>query len=240
MLQNDSYDPDFFVKLWAVEDIHFWFRARNQIIKTIVNGVVKDFPPGYRVLEIGCGTGNVLRHLESTCTNGQVIGLDLFIEGLRYAKKRVSCALIQADLHQPPFQAHFDLIGMFDVLEHMSDDKQVLEDVHRLLAPNGILLLTVPAHMSLWSYFDVASHHCRRYAVNELNQKLVETGFKVDFVSPYMASIFPLVWLGRRVAGRGSKNTTALASDELRITPGLNYIISMILLFEARFVAARA
>jgi len=86
---SSSYDADFFTPLFAVEDRHFWFRSRNTVISALVENEVRRLPAGYRVLEVGCGTGNVLRELGKVCKNGQVIGMDLFIEGLEYAQRRV-------------------------------------------------------------------------------------------------------------------------------------------------------
>ena len=120
-----SYDPAYFAPLFAVEDKHFWFRVRNLMIQTLVRQVIADFPSGYRVLEVGCGSGNVLRVLEETCTRGKVVGMDLFADGLKYARKRTTCSLVQGDMQNPPFGTQFDLIGLFDVLEHLPDDKQI-------------------------------------------------------------------------------------------------------------------
>lgn len=101
---------------------------------------------GYRVLNVGCGTGKELRMLEQACPNGVVVGMDLFIEGLHYARQRTSCSLIQGDIHKPPFDTQFNLIVLFDVLEHLPDDVHVLYKLNAMLAPAGALLLTVPAH----------------------------------------------------------------------------------------------
>ena len=162
--------------------------------------LTRPLPPGYRVLEVGCGTGNVLRMLERHCRRGTVVGMDLFAEGLHYARQRTACGLVQGDVRTPPFGAAFDLIGLFDVLEHLPDDRQILADLHRMLVPGGHLLVTVPAHRALWSYFDEAAHHCRRYAAPDLRRKLVAAGYRVDYLTQYMAALFPLVWLGRRLA----------------------------------------
>ncbi len=243
-----SYDAQFFPLLFEVEDRHFWFRVRNHIIRTLVQQIVTPLPDGYRVLEVGCGTGNVLRHLEQVCANGLVIGMDLFGEGLQYARRRVDCPLIQGDMHNPPFSAQFDLIGLFDVLEHLPDDLQVLTDLFSMLASGGKLLLTVPAHPSLWSYFDEAAHHCRRYQKNDLAEKLTKSGYKVEYISYYMASIFPLVWTGRKITGLTNRDKSIethqasaneLATRELKITPGLNGFLRTILMQETRLIARR-
>lgn len=240
---NRSYDPAYFAHLFAVEDRHFWFRARNQVISTLVRQITARLVLGYWVLEVGCGTGNVLRVLEQVCLGGVVVGMDLFAEGLRYARERTSCPLLQGDMHAPPFGVQFDLVGLFDVLEHLPDDMQVLRDLHAMLASGGTLLLTVPAHPSLWSYFDEASRHCRRYKLTELESKLIRAGYQIEFITPYMASIFPLVWLGRRLAlltdRRPSDDTERahdLSCNELRVVPVFNELLAWLLAQEARAI----
>ncbi|HYN88796.1 MAG TPA: class I SAM-dependent methyltransferase, partial [Ardenticatenaceae bacterium] len=153
------YDPQHFAPLFAIEDRHFWFRSRNRVIAAVARQLTADLNARYRVLEVGCGTGNVLRVLERVCARGTVMGMDLFAEGLSYARARTTCTLLQGDMRRPPFDAEFDLIGLFDVLEHLPDDVQVLRDLYAMLAPGGRLLMTVPAGPSLWSYFDEASGH---------------------------------------------------------------------------------
>ncbi|MBZ0321231.1 MAG: class I SAM-dependent methyltransferase [Anaerolineae bacterium] len=243
---DTSYDPSFFSLLFEIEDRHFWFRTRNHIIRQLVQQITRDLPANYRVLEVGCGTGNVLRHLEQVCAENSIMGMDLFWDGLHYAQQRVTCPLIQGDMHNPPFGVRFDLIGMFDVLEHLSDDIQVLADLHRMLALGGRLILTVPAHASLWSYFDEASHHYRRYPKSDLQQKLNAVGYEIEFISYYMMSIFPLVWLGRRMASllNGKKeqrvaDVNEMAARELKITPGVNGFLTAWLMQESRLISNR-
>jgi ubiquinone/menaquinone biosynthesis C-methylase UbiE len=231
-----GYDPVYFSPLFEIEDRHFWFRARNKMIGSLVEVETSQCPEGYRVLEIGCGTGNVLQLLENVCRNGRVIGMDLFNEGLNFARRRVSCSLVQGDLHASPFAAQFQVVGMFDVLEHLSDDCEVLQNVYDMLVPGGVLFLTVPAYPSLWSYFDEASHHTRRYILADLNQKLQKTGFKVEQISYYMVSILPLVWAERKLQGKNPpKNVDSeqaahdLTVKELKIIPGINEILGWLL-----------
>ncbi len=241
-----SYDPAYFERLFAIEDRHFWFHTRNRVIATVVGQITAGLAPGYRVLEVGCGTGNVLRVLEQACPRGTVVGMDLFAEGLQYAHQRTNCPLVQGDMHTPPFGTQFDLIGLFDLLEHLPDDMQVLRGLHAMLAFGGVLLLTVPAHPALWSYFDEASHHCRRYELAELERKLIRTGYRIEYLTQYMASIYPLVWLGRRLTAlidrrpaSGAGRTHDLASRELHITPLVNDLLAWVLAQEARLIASR-
>ena len=241
-----SYDPSYFAPLFQVEDRHFWFRARNQVIAAVAKRLTADLPRGYRVLELGCGTGNVLRVLERVCTAGTVIGMDLFLEGLRHARQRTDALLVQADMHTPPFGLSFNVIGLFDVLEHIPDDRQVLCDLHDMLVEGGSLLLTVPAHPYLWSYFDEASRHCRRYEREELSQKLTGAGYQVEQLTYYMATIFPLVWIGRKLAALSSRRPASdatcvaeLTVNELRVMPVINEVLASLLALEARLLAHR-
>jgi SAM-dependent methyltransferase len=244
-LELGGYDPDFFPRLMKIEDEHFWFVSRNFLIETLVTQIVPAFSPDYQVLEVGCGTGNTLRILEQVCREGVVTGVDLYPEALQYARRRVACALIAGDIYNQSLRTSFDLIGLFDVLEHIPDDISTLVRLHEMLLPSGLLCLTVPAHPSLWSYFDEASHHCRRYQLRELNRKLKETGYQVEYISYFMASIFPLVWLKRRLSEvKRQQNIATQSSDdlvaaELRIVPGLNQILTWFLKQEARLVGWR-
>ena len=241
-LQSGGYDPEHYSSLVRVEDHHFWFRARNHAIRALTSRICAAYVQGYRVLEVGCGTGNVLRHLEEVCRNGFVVGMDLYGEGFRFARQRTQCPLVQADASQPPFGCKFHLIGMFDVIEHVPDDFRLLRDTYELLAPGGALIVTVPAHMSLWSYFDEVSKHCRRYEKDELRSRLTGAGFSVEFLSEYMCSIAPLVWLKRRILAKRRHDailSVDVVRDELRISPLLNAVLSLLTGLEVRWLRRR-
>jgi SAM-dependent methyltransferase len=239
---HQTYDPAFFAQLARIEDTHFWFRARNEVIGTLLKQVAPASQNGFKVLEVGCGTGNVLRLLERILPGATIVGMDLFDNGLRFARQRTSASfLVQADLERLPFAASFDLVGAFDVLEHFRDDLAILRLLQSTLRPGGTLFLTVPAHSYLWSYFDRAAHHWRRYNLAELNQKLMDAGFEVKYSSYFMSVIFPLVWMGRRVSNAtGNAVSTnrdfAIAQRELQVVPIINQVLTLALMQEARFI----
>jgi len=237
-----GYDPAFFAALAEAEDRQFWFRSRNDLISRLAARISAGFPPGHRVLEVGFGTGNVLRFLKRACAGGDVFGMELWPEGIRLAQGRKLDRLVQGDLKAPPFRAVFDLVGLFDVLEHIPDDHATLRAMSRLLAPRGCLLITVPAHAALWSYFDEAAHHCRRYSPAALREVLARAGFQVEYLSQFMATLFPLVWLVRRVAAgsgvRSAARNRKLAQDEFRVIPLLNPLLNAILSLEVKWLSA--
>jgi SAM-dependent methyltransferase len=243
---SGGYDPAFFAKLDIVEDRHFWFRARKRVVGAMIRQLAEEFPSGYNVLELGCGNGGMLRLLQESCAGGRVFGMDLFPQALANASHRSSCPLVLGDVHLSPFSEAFHLVGMFDVLEHIDDDLTVLRDVRTMLVPGGALLLTVPAHMSLWSYFDEAAHHARRYTPEVLAERLCEAGFEVDYQTQFMSAIFPLVWLGRRVNEylneyviRRTHGAYDKTSSEFRIVPGLNGLLDWSLSGEAEMIRHR-
>ena len=237
---HDSYDPRYFEPLFATEDRHFWFLARNRVICRLAGKVLPVEGKG-KILEVGCGTGFVLRALENEFTEMQVTGMDLFLEGLRLANRRVTCGLVQGDLAAPPFESGFDLVGMFDVLEHIEDDHAVLDHLYKLVKPGGSLLLTVPADPGLWSYFDVASCHFRRYSIKDLHEKVQAAGFTVNFISPFIALTYPALRIQRLLMNRSGmddlKAAGDQAEDDLKIVPVVNDIVRMILYLEAGWLA---
>jgi SAM-dependent methyltransferase len=231
-----TYDPQHFRTLVAIEQRHAWFRARNEMIAARVEEAVSNLPDGFRVLEVGCGSGSVLQLLEQACHRGTVVGLDLYEEGLQFARSRTTCTLVQGDASNPPFGREFSVVGMFDVLEHLPDDVRVLQRMSDLLLPEGVLLLTVPADPALWSYFDEASHHQRRYTCTELEGKLTGTGFHVEYLSPVMMPLYPVM---RFFRGIGKRRGATSVDRDLRIVPVFNEILYWALRMEHRAIAAR-
>jgi SAM-dependent methyltransferase len=244
-----GYDPAFFDQLARVEDEHFWFRARNRLVLELARRISSQFDRSNLVVEVGCGTGNVLRVLEKASPNCMVVGMELWLDGLRHARNRSRAALVQADVRNWTFDRKVDLLGMFDVLEHIPEDRETLASLWNCLAPGGRLLLTVPAHQFLWSYFDEAARHCRRYSPDAIRAKLTDAGFEVEFLSQFMASIFPLVWMVRKMRGLKRNQRLAqelknreltnreLTNDEFRIVPVVNQILAGMLNLEARWLS---
>ena len=244
-----EYDPSYYEPLASVEDHHFWFQARNRVIGATVGQLTASLAPGYRVLEVGCGTGNVLRTLVAACRTGTVMGIDLFQDGLEVARSRMpGVGLVRADAMHPPFSVRFEVVGMFDVLEHLPDDVGVLRALRQMITDAGALVVTVPAGPGLWSYFDEAAQHVRRYTADELGGKLTEAGFEVEFLSPYMASLYPAVWAGRRLASvmirRQSTRSEPdhrrlLVDQELHVSPLLSAAVRPLLALERPLLRRR-
>ena len=114
-----GFRPEAFEKLAALEAQNFWFRARNRLILWALK---RHFPNMQRFLEIGCGTGYVLKGVEHAYPEAMLVGSEIFSVGLPYAASRLSSAeLIQMDARHIPYVEEFDVIGAFDVLEHIEE-----------------------------------------------------------------------------------------------------------------------
>jgi SAM-dependent methyltransferase len=239
-----TYDARCFERLAPIEDRHFWFVSRARAITAAVRAVAAELPAGYRIVEVGCGNGTLLRTLAEACPQGHVVGMDLFAEGLHWARLRSGSPLVRGDVLRAPFAGAVNIAGMFDVLEHLDDDIGALKAVRGMLAPAGSLVLTVPAHPALWSYFDEYSHHRRRYTAADLESKLTAAGYRLTYLSEYMCLLLPLLWLSRKltaIAGsRKGHSSSELAEADLKVVPVLNEILKAALAWETRWIGERS
>lgn len=212
---GDGFQPEHFADLAALEEGHFWFVARNRLL---VETFRRRFPAMRRFLEIGCGTGYVLSGLARAFPATALGGSEYFAEGLDFAAQRVPQAnFYQLDARHLPFVEEFDVIGAFDVLEHIEDDEQVLAQIFRALRPGGGLAVTVPQHRWLWSRQDEVACHVRRYERRELLAKVTRAGFRVEYVTSFVSLLLPAM-----AAARLFPRRNADAAAELRQSPWLN------------------
>src|SRR5260370_39475 len=113
------YDPDDFTRMRPVEETHFWFVSRNNILAAALGTLRTNGSTPQHVLEIGCGTGNTLRVIRESFPRAMLIGMDALHAGLLHAKNRTTASLVEGRIEAMPFRRRFALIGMFDVLEHI-------------------------------------------------------------------------------------------------------------------------
>ena len=205
-------------KVRASEERLFWFRSRRALISAML---LRHFPSAQRGCEFGCGTGYVLAGLRRAAPHVRWVGGDMFIEGLRAARTRVpDVPLVQMNVTQPPFPPIFDVVCLFDVLEHVEDDRTALDAARRLLRPGGGLLLTVPQHAWLWSAVDEFSLHFRRDSRRGLRALASETGFRPIRLTSFTSFLLPAMLMARLRARRLDDSFDPFA--EHRIGDGTN------------------
>ena len=181
---DTGFDSITFDRLANVEASHFWFVARNELLVGLCN---RYFPKARRYLEIGCGNGAVLRAMANSRSWDVIVGSDLHPAGLSRARERTPAGIefAQLDARVIPAVKAFDLIGAYDIVEHIADDEAMLTTLHRTVSAGGGVIIAVPQHPWLWSRSDEIGHHQRRYRIGELEAKLERNGFEVVFSSSY-------------------------------------------------------
>ena len=230
-----GFDPDFFDELAGLEAGYFWFVARNELIVGLVN---KFFPQARRLLEIGCGTGAVLRELAASRQWERLVGSELHPAGLAHARRRLppEVEFVQMDARDIPAVGVFDLTGAFDVIEHIADDEAVLRGLRAATQTGGGTIITVPQHPWLWSRADDLGHHQRRYRRGELEAKLLRNGFEVLFSSSYTALLLPLMAASRLRRTGGEQDEDIF--HEFRLNRHVNSLLTSILRAEVRMALA--
>jgi SAM-dependent methyltransferase len=179
---------------------HFWIRRRFHVMRRLADPVLRK---AKRVADIGCGNGLLQRELEE-CYGISVTGFDLNEVALQKNVSRVS-PLFCYNIHDrnPEFRAHFDVLLMFDVLEHIENEPEFLQSVKYHLAESGTLLINVPAHQFLRSDYDAAQGHFRRYSANRLTGVAEHNGFKVGALTYWGLPFVPLLLVRKTVKMRG-------------------------------------
>lgn len=229
-----DYPGDVSRMLFDLEPRHFWFQGRNRIINSFVEKVIGK-PRGRVFLEVGCGTGFVLSLIEQK--GFKVEGMDILSKSLKLARLRTNAKLICGDFRKMRFDKKYDVIGMFDVIEHIADDRLFLIRAANLLKHNGYIVVTVPANMLLWSQVDEISGHKRRYNKKNLISLFENSGFNIEAVSYYNFFLFSPQLLLRKFMKHRVNNDEILLEGGLKKLPFLvNYIFLILMSFESRIM----
>jgi SAM-dependent methyltransferase len=230
---SQGFDEESFDHLPEAEERSFWFRSRNELI---VWALRMHFAGARSMLEVGCGTGFVLAGVRRAFPQMRLVGAELFDTGIEVAAKRVPDAeLLQMDARQIPFRNEFDVVGAFDVLEHIREDEKALSEIHSALRPGGGLLITVPQHPRLWSIVDEYSHHTRRYTRKQLVAKVRGAGFEVVRWTSFVSLLLPVMALSRM---RLRRKETFDPMSEYRAPPFVDSALGWVLGAERALIRA--
>jgi SAM-dependent methyltransferase len=216
---------DIYQSMAKVEDAHWWFRGRRKIAEYILGTIT--LPKSATILDAGCGTGGNLSMLSKF---GKVYAMEMDESARVLADKR---NIVKTEYGRLPDaiafgDQFFDLIALFDVLEHVEQDLESLIALKKRLAAGGKILLTVPAFPFLWSGHDISHHHKRRYRLTPLIQLFKQAGYKVTFANYINFWLFPLIAL-TRVFYRLKPNKESKEMAELFLpAPQVNRLLEMI------------
>lgn len=221
--------PEIYRQMAQLEQNHWWFVARRKVLRTLLQTLALPAAPS--ILEVGCGTGGNLPLLQKF---GAVTAVEMDAYARQQASKQNGSVILPGYLpdHLPPLPAH-DLVCLFDVLEHIPDDRAALHALRSVVKPGGVLLLTVPAYQWLFGSHDSAHHHHRRYLATALQSLARQTGWQISRVSYFNTWLLPIVMLHRFkqriLPGTGG-------SDASMPAPWLNRLLTTVFSSESRWL----
>lgn len=230
-LLSPRMDPAEYANLDAVEKTHWYYAGKRELVRRWLNRVGPPRPDQV-LLDCGAGTGCFALEMQRHC---RVLVLDDHEEALRLLRTRFRpeqvIALTGGDVPLP--DGAVDYLTALDVLEHIERDAAAVDGFHRLLKPGGTLVVTVPAGMALWSDWDVALHHFRRYNRAQLRALFPTEEWDLVHLNYTNVVVYPAVWLVRKWRGftarRDSAGRASKARSEDRIPPAwINAILRTI------------
>ena len=229
-LEEPRFPEDAHRVLASLRDGHFWFTHRRSSIVQAAE-VCLGARTNARVLELGCGDGEIAAALSQ---RWWTVGLERRLGDLLLARRRGVSRVVAAEGSTPPFLRCFDLVGLFDVVEHVRDDAGLLRAASAFVVPGGRILLTVPADPRLWSKFDRYAGHYRRYTRGMLVELLRKAGLDDVQIFPLFRMLWPL---GRIHAWLHGKDEVTDPGKEYQIPSFLNRVLGRALSLERRVLA---
>jgi SAM-dependent methyltransferase len=214
-----------------IEQTYWWFVGKQFLVRRILERLSPNRQGLDRILDIGCGTGIVLKLLEGFGTS---YGMELSPDAIQFLRNRGLNLVVRSDADQSiPFKDNaFSAITCLDVLEHLDNDLTLLKEMGRVCKPGGHVIVTVPAFKILWSPHDVALHHKRRYTRKPTLDKVSGLGYTVIKASYYNVSLFFPILLVRKLKLLFSSKNHMRSDFFVSIPKGLNALLSSLFLFE--------
>ncbi len=173
-----------------LEDEHFWFVGRRRIFMHLLGHQLAGREDA-RILDVGCGAGGMLGPLASF---GRVSGLDTSEELVGFCRQRGFERVRTASAYEIPEKpGSFDLVTLFDTIEHVPDDVRALRECRRVLAGGGLLFASVPAYQFLFANNDRIAQHQRRYTAKLMRSRLLEAGLEPIRTTYFNTLLFPAI-----------------------------------------------
>ena len=187
-------EPQAYRQFLELERTHWWFRGRRTVYFGLLRSHLGQDRPA-RVLDLGCGMGGFLQGLADLGGEGvRVVPSDISQESLGHCAERGFPHGVLSSGYSLPFaDGSFDLVCMFDAIEHIPDDRRVMREVARVLRPGGRIFVSVPAYQFLYANNDRVAQHQRRYTRRGLGGVFEQAGLRVERSTHANVFLFPLI-----------------------------------------------
>lgn len=199
--RDEEYDQDGFALLFEMQERHFWYRGRHRFFSGTLDRHLPKSTSKLKAIDLGGGGGGWLRYLANkrpglfsqvALADSSLIALENAAIVLPQDAQRYQIDLMNLHMHE-----EWDVAFLFDVIEHLPDDKRAMEQVREALKPGGLLFVATPAIQCFWSYNDEFAHHLRRYTRADYKSLATKTGFTLLDARYFMFFLSPLYLLSR-------------------------------------------
>jgi len=223
-----------YARLYNHESSHWWYRGLHLLVLKTLN---RYTPNSELLLDAGCGTGGLLEAIDTAGLAQRGLGIDISADAIEFCHERGLTDIAQASVLNVPFaDQSVDTIVSLDVLYHMSvsSDEAALAEFFRLLKPQGILLLNLPAFESLRGSYDESVKTRERYTLTSLGEKVLQAGFEIEYLTYRNFLLFPLVWFYRKVIKETQvfKENQSTKSDLWQTPWIMNFALLLVLRIE--------
>ena len=218
-------NPEEYTKLAETEATHWFYTGKREIVRWWLQ---RSFAlkSGHLLVDCGAGTGKFAEEMQEWC---RVLAVDDHQESLNIARTKLGADRVLSGTCDalPLANASVDILTALDVLEHVEDDAAGLREFARVVKPGGVVIITVPALMALWSDWDVVLHHFRRYTRPRLLQAIPMDQFEVIHCAYVNVFALPAIYVIRKLRGllqRFTKPSYCRSEDQVP-PPLLNKIL---------------
>ena len=217
-MQENEYHKMFFQ-----ENNHWWFIGRAKIINSYLSKIY-NIKNNLQILDIGSGTGSNINLLKNY---GNLSILEPSEVGIKYLKKKINNNIKLKKGKCPldlDYKEKFDLICLFDVLEHIEEDEETINRAINIINDNGRIFITVPAYNLLWSKHDKNLMHKRRYNKKKLKY-IIKNKLEIEYLTHFNTLLFPLAIIDRFIK-------KFYFNANIKKKPYFNYFLEKIFSFE--------
>lgn len=195
-LSHTPSSRDFPVEWYdSAPENHFWMTWRLKVILRHLHRLKIDDSAALKGFDIGCGHGAVQRQLHAA-NSWTIDGCDLNEDAISRNLGHNGNSFVYDifDLH-PDLKAKYDFVLLLDVIEHIRQPIEFLKTARFYLKRGGYMIVNVPAIPTLYSRYDVAAGHIRRYTKASLSAELLAAGLVIEIITYWGLSLIPLLLL---------------------------------------------